>query len=175
MIASRGLSRSVEVCKKDVFGPPNAMRDPTMLRLSKILMTCFFLGALLLFSSSAMAEETVTVEIRTIYASSNGDECERSLRRLCGRLERGFAGFSAFRQLDRSTLQIARDQSGSLRLPTNSTVTVSYHGREEDFIKLGLTIEDRLNTTLRATPGSTFFQAGLRYQEGILILAITVE
>lgn len=146
-----------------------------MWKLPKILLTFFVAGALLMMSSVAMAEESVSVEVRTIYASTDGEECERALRRFCGRLERGFAGFSSFQQLDSSTLRVEKDQAAQFTLPTNATVTVTYNGRVDDFVKLGLAIDDRLNTTLRATPGSTFFQAGLRHREGILILAITVE
>ena len=146
-----------------------------MWKLPKIILTCLFVGALLLISSVAVAEESVSVEVRTIYASTDGEECERSLRRFCGRLERGFAGFSSFQQLDHQRLRVEKGESASFSLPTRATVTVTNNGRVDDFVKLGLEIDDRLNTTLRASPGSTFFQAGLRHREGILILAITVE
>lgn len=146
-----------------------------MWKLPKIILTCLFVGALLLISSVAVAEETVSVEVRTIYASSNGEECARSLRRFCGRLERGFGGYSSFQELDHQILRVEKNQSASFSLPTSATVTVTNNGRVDDFVKLGLAIDERLNTTLRATPGSTFFQAGLRHRDGILILAITVE
>lgn len=146
-----------------------------MLRRSKIVLALFFVSILMLMGSAAMAEEAVTVEVRTIYASAEGEDCDEALGGLCGRLERGFGGYSSFQQLAENELRIAGGNSKAMSLPTGSTVRVSFHGKEENFVRLGLAIDDRLNTTLRATPGSTFFQAGLRHREGILILAITVE
>ncbi len=141
----------------------------------KLITTCFFLGALLLVSIPAAAEESVTVEVRAIAATADGEDCDRALRRLCGRLQRGFGAYSHFRQIDRNSLRLGQGDSGELSLPTGNHLTLEFHGVTDDFVKLGLSIDDRLNTTLRASPGSTFFQAGLSYGDGILILAITVR
>lgn len=146
-----------------------------MRTLKKLIATFFVLGALLLLASPAMASESVSVEVRTIMASTDGEDCDRRLRRLCSRLERGFGGYSSFRQLGNDTLNLDEGESGSIRLPNASTLTLEYFGTTGEFVKLGLTIGERLNTTLRATPGSTFFQAGLNHDGGILILAITVR
>lgn len=150
-------------------------RDKKMWTLRKLITTLFVVGSLLILSSPAAAEETISVEVRVIAASTDGDSFDRQLSDLRGRLERGFAGYSSFRQLDHQTLRLGRNQTGTVELPTDNTLSLQYQGAAGDFVNLRLSIGDRLNTTLRATPGSTFFQAGLNYDGGILILAITVR
>ena len=146
-----------------------------MWTLKKLISVCLFVAALLLVSGTAMAEENVQIEVRAIAATSNGEDCDRSLRRLCGRLQRGFGAYSNFQLVDRSELRLSSGESGEVRLPTGHNLTMEFQGLADEFVKLGLSIDDRLSTTLRASPGSTFFQAGLNYREGILILAITVR
>ncbi|RDV36189.1 hypothetical protein DV096_20320 [Bradymonadaceae bacterium TMQ3] len=146
-----------------------------MRTLRNLLTFAFAFGLLLSFSVNASAQEKVTVEVRAIAAGSAGEGFDSQLSDLRRRLERGFAGYSSFRQVASSRLALGAGESDDVTLPDGSTLTMTSHGKEENFVKLGLSIGDRLNTTLRATPGSTFFQAGLNYQDGILILAITVR
>ncbi|TXD32651.1 hypothetical protein FRC96_16795 [Lujinxingia vulgaris] len=146
-----------------------------MRTLRNLLTFAFAFGLLLSFSVNASAQEKVTVEVRAIAASDAGEGFDSQLSDLRRRLERGFAGYSSFRQVASSRLSLGAGESDDVSLPDGSTLTMTSHGKEENFVKLGLSIGDRLNTTLRATPGSTFFQAGLNYQDGILILAITVR
>lgn len=144
--------------------------------ISRQFISIFFFAAAFLFvSAPAFAQETVSVEVRSIAASSDGAGFDSRLNDLRARLQRGFAGYSSFQQLDNHQVTLRQGAANSLRLPTGGTLTLEYQGMAGDLVKLGLSIEGRLNTTLRATPGSTFFQAGLSYQSGILILAITVE
>lgn len=146
-----------------------------MWTIKKLISVCFFVGALLLVSGTAVAEERVQIEVRAIAATADGEDCDRSLRRLCGRLQRGFGAYSNFQLIARNELRLEAGESGEVTLPTGHNLTMEFHGVTDEFVKLGLSIDDRLNTTLRASPGSTFFQAGLNYREGILILAITVR
>lgn len=126
-------------------------------------------------ASPAVAQDAVSLEVRSILATVDGDEFDPRLDPLRGRLERGFSDYSSFRQLDLQSQTVERGQEASFDLPTDDTLLLTYNGRADEFVKLGLVLESRLSTTLRATPGSTFFQAGLRHEDGMLILAITVE
>ncbi|RAL21823.1 hypothetical protein DL240_13305 [Lujinxingia litoralis] len=146
-----------------------------MRTLRNLFTFVFAFGLFLTISVSASAQEKVTIEVRAIAASNQSEGFDSQLSDLRRRLERGFAGYTSFRQVASSRLSLADGESDDVSLPDGSTLTMTSHGKQESFVKLGLTIGDRLNTTLRATPGSTFFQAGLSYQSGILILAITVR
>lgn len=146
-----------------------------MHRVARAVTVSIVAAVALLMAAPLAAEEKVTVEVRSIAASVDGDEFDEELDDIKGRLHRGFEDYSSFRQLDRQTRDIQRDEKAQFDLPTDDLLTLGYDGRADDFVRLGLVLEDRLSTTLRATPGSTFFQAGLRYEDGLLILAITVE
>lgn len=147
-----------------------------MRTISRIVTILFVAGIAVLIAAPAAADhDTVTVEVRSISAVPDGDDFDQRLDDIRGRLQRGFEDYSSFRQIDRKSRTITHDGSRNFELPTEDTLTLSYHGRTDEFVRLGLVLEDRFSTTLRATPGSTFFQAGLRYDDSLLILAITVE
>lgn len=144
------------------------------------LLTILAVAALATLTASPAAadnqqRDSVTVEVRSIVATPEGDEFDSDLEDLRGRLERGFEDYSSFRQLERDSRTVQQDDSEQFELPTDDNLTLGFEGRDDEFVRLGLDLEDRLSTTLRATPGSTFFQAGLRYEDGLLVLAITVE
>ena len=156
----------------DGFDRENAMHRIASARVVTISMVA---AMVLLTAMPVAAEEKVTVEVRSITASVEGEEFDEELDDIKSRLHRGFEDYSSFRQLDRQTRQIERDDKTEFKLPSDDLLTLGYDGRTDDFVRLGLVLEDRLSTTLRASPGSTFFQAGLRYDDGLLIVAITVE
>lgn len=119
--------------------------------------------------------QSISVEVRTISASKDGDQFDSDLNDLKSKLQKVFANYSAFEQLGQTSTQLDEDQTDSISLPEGSTLEMTFHGFASDLIKLGIDVADKLSTTLRASPGSTFFQAGLDYNDGILILAITVD
>ncbi len=133
------------------------------------------MGLITLAASPALAGDSVSVEVRVIAATSDGDEFDDDLEDIRNRLERGFTDYSSFEELGRQTHRIEKDSSQNFGLPTGDTLTLTYNGSDDEFVKLGLVLETKLSTNLRATPGSTFFQAGLSYKDGTLVLAITVN
>ena len=116
----------------------------------------------------------ITVEVRSIAASREGDSVDPKLKDIQGTLNVTFAGYSNFEQLGVQRVGLAPRKSKKVKLPNGSMLTLTFQGLAGDLIKLGLGIADKMNTTLRVSPGSTFFQAGMRYKGGILILAIKV-
>jgi len=145
-----------------------------MQRLLHVLGVLLALGTVLGFCFPVSAEE-ITVEVRSIAASEEGEGVDDSLQGMKSKLEKVFGNYSKFEQIDRSSIELDKDQQKSIDLPEGSTLEVTFHGFADDLIKLGIDVAGKLSTTLRASSGSTFFQAGLDYEDGILILAITVE
>lgn len=131
-------------------------------------------SCLLLMPTSAVAQ-TISVEIRSIAADQQGESLDEGLSDLEPKLTRVFQDYTSFELIERREMDIAEGDSSSLTLPEGSTLTLEFRGWSEGMIKLGLEIGEKLSTTLRASPGSTFFQAGLDYREGILVIAITVD
>ena len=146
-----------------------------MRKIFPIIAALVLVSATVFFASPALADDSISVEVRTIAASQDGDDFDDALQDIRNRLERGFRDYTSFEQIGRQTQQIALGSSQDFTLPTGDTLTLSYKGDGDKSVKLGLSLADRLDTTLRATPGSTFFQAGLSYRDATLVLAITVE
>jgi hypothetical protein len=134
----------------------------------------FVLGSLFAPHAEAEARE-ITVQVRSIAASSSGVHFDKKLDDLKKRLNKAFKGYSNFRQVAVTGFQLTPNAEKTATLPDGSAMTVKFHGFAGKFIKLGFGIEGKLNTILRATPGGTFFQAGLKFGDGILILAISVR
>lgn len=145
-----------------------------MRTLLNYMMMLFIAGSLFMVSKP-VAAETVTVQVRSIAASTNGNGFDGRLGDLKGNLDKGFAKYTNFKQVGSTSFKLGEKASNTTKLVSGDDLTMTFHGRAGDFVKLGLAIGNRLNTSLRVKPGSTFFQAGLNYQDGILILAITLR
>ena len=140
------------------------------------LMTVLIVVAVsMCFAATAVASDSVSVEVRVILATTDGDDFDAELEELRGQLERGFTDYSSFQLLDTQQRTVERQGSAEFSLPTDDTLTLTYHGRAGIFVKIGLEVGDRLSTTLRARTNRTFFQAGLSHGDGILVIAITLE
>lgn len=140
----------------------------------KIILAVMVMGAMTGIADTAAAQD-VDVKVRSIAASKSGDSFDPQLKSLKTKLTRAFSGYTNFELVQTDDFTLKDSQSKTVTVPGGTEVTLTFHGLAGDFYKMGLTVSDRLNTTLRAAPKSTFFQAGLRYKSGILILAITVE
>ena len=135
-----------------------------------LLMLGTFLGA----SPEAHADP-ITVEVRTIAASTDGEGFDARLNPLKGQLTKAFRGYTSFKLEGKRVLRLKDGKSKSMPLPTGGELTLTHHGMAGDLIKLGLGLANKMSTMLRVSRGSTFFQAGLDYGSGILIVAITVN
>ncbi len=127
------------------------------------------------FAPNAFAQETVTVEVRTISASKAPGGYDLKLNDIKRKLQRTFGAYTKFSELRTQSIRVSKTKGGSIKLPDGSKLTVGYPGKAGPYIKLHLGIVGKMSSTLRVKPGKTLFQAGLRHKDGILILAITVK
>jgi len=145
----------------------------TKLLIQMLMAMSVIMVGLTGFAAPAAAED-ITVEVRSIEASREDGGLDPKLGDLQGTLDVTFAGYSSFRQLSKETVVLEGAKPKEVALPNDSKLTLTFHGFSDKLVKLGLGISDKMNTTLRVSPGSHFFQAGMRYKKGILILAIKV-
>jgi len=140
--------------------------------------TCLCL--LLVAASSASADE-IAVDVQTIYAHNAAEaKVDASLEPLAGELKSGFAGYNVFELIEHHELAIAEGETATLELPDKdaSVFELTYVGHsadDEDLFELSFGLKGKITGKLKASPGSTFFQAGLFYRDGILILAIRAD
>ncbi|MFP4597057.1 MAG: hypothetical protein ACOC9J_01315 [Persicimonas sp.] len=147
-----------------------------MRTLLNIMVTLTMLVGIVGYAQPASAQQKdVTIKIRSIAASKHGDSFDKRLDSLKGQLQKAFGSYTNFKLIDEKSFELAKGKSNTASVPGGTKVTVSFEGTSGDFLRLGLSIADKLSTTLRASPGSTFFQAGLDYKDGMLILAITAK
>jgi hypothetical protein len=140
----------------------------------KIILALMVMGTMMSFADEAAAQ-SVDVTVRSISAKKAGNYFDPKLKDLETKLTRAFSGYTYFKLVQKDDFKLSKSASNTVTVPGGTDVTITFHGLAGDFYKMGLSIADKLSTTLRASPGSTFFQAGLSYKSGILILAITVK
>lgn len=126
------------------------------------------------FTPDVQAQD-LKVEVRTIAASRKGDQVDSALSDIQSTLNVTFAGYTSFKQLSVSNVSLTQGSAEQVKLPNGTEMTLTFNGYAGKLVKLGLGIAGKMSTTLRVSSGSTFFQAGMRHGDGILILAIKVK
>lgn len=144
------------------------MRGPVHILLMMSVLAVGLIG----WTQPAAAD--IKVEVRTISAQKGAPKFDERLEDLRGQLTKTFAGYTSFTQVDTQSVSIAEKGSGKVRLVNGQEMTLTFFGLAGNLVSLGLNLVGKMNTTLRLSPGSTFFQAGMAYQDGVLILAIKI-
>jgi len=149
-------------------------KEVVMRTLLNTFLTLTVLMGVFAFARPAAAQD-VTVRVRSIAATKQGDAFDSKLGDLKNELQKAFGGYSNFQLIDDNSFTLQQSQSRTTELPGGTQLTLTFHGVTADLLRIGLAIGDQFSTTLRASRGSTFFQAGLDYKNGMLILAITAK
>lgn len=150
-----------------------------MRRVSHMLVVCAVLvGVLGIDLSVATASDSVSVEVRSIEAKKtapkDGGAVGSELKGLESKLKGTFSDYKSFRQLTSSTFSLGVKESHTVALPNTDQAEFTYEGKAGELLKLAVNVADRASISLRVSSGSTFFQAGLDVDGGMLIVAVTV-
>lgn len=127
----------------------------------------------LLSAVPAAAEGPTKLTVTTVVARARPGPPDASLGALGPMLRRSFPDHKGFTLLGSTTLTASRAKPEAVPLPNGGTLTLTYQGTEQGYVRLDLAIPPRLKTSVRVAAGGTFFQAGLPHDDGILVLAIT--
>jgi hypothetical protein len=135
-------------------------------------------AAVCLATAPGTASAAVRAEVRVIHASGGADTgsyVDPALKPIAEYLAKSFgARYTSFRQLDLQTLTLELQQRGTVDLPGERQLALTFKGVKDDFVRLFMELP-HLKTTVRVRDGGLFFQAGQSYQGGMLILAIRVH
>lgn len=115
------------------------------------------------------------VEIKIIQIRTDEVSFDPALEPLKDKLHEAFTGYTSFKSLSSEKATIAKDQSHMFSLPDNTPLTISHQDEMGDVIRLGVSVGDKVKTGIKVSRDHTFFQAGLPYKEGILVIAITAR
>lgn len=133
------------------------------------------LGLTLLLPAGVGAQE-VGFKVRVILARQvDGPPDGKIPRKLQGYLERSFGGrFKSFKLLMDKGLAVQKGETGAMKLMDSSELRLSFREFQGEFIVLQMSLKD-LDATVRIRDGGMFFQAGHRYGDGMLVLAVTAR
>lgn len=134
-----------------------------------------FLVLLVLIPQDLQSQEA-RFKVRVLLASKQGERIDPQIPDGISKYLKKTFGvrYSAFQLLDSRVLKVKLEQTGEVTLPDQSVLKLRFRGVPGDFIKLTMEVED-LRTTIRIKNGGLFFQAGHKYGNGILILAIGAQ
>lgn len=90
-------------------------------------------------------------------------------------LRKAFPDYRYFTLLSTTATRVELGKSGQVPLPNGLVLDLGYQGMEDAMMRLELSIPPRLKTSMRVSDGGTFFQAGMPYSNGVLVLAITAR
>ncbi len=121
------------------------------------------------------ANQPIELSVRSIHAVPDGKSIDPKLADMEGTLTKAFEGYGDFKDLGTIEAKVDVSGTGDFKLPDGTALKITYKGATKDLIRLGLAVGDKFKSDVRAGRGGTFFQAGLPYEGGILIIAITVR
>lgn len=120
-------------------------------------------------ATASAADAAVTVDVAVIHATSRGS-VDKRLADLEKTLLRAFRGYLGFTLLSEEKVKLGADQAHHMALPNGTELDFKYLGVEDGFLRLHLEVGG-LKSTVRVKSGSTFFQAGRGYKDGMIVLA----
>lgn len=116
--------------------------------------------------------KAVRCDVQVILASNGAPDVAPEQRPLKRYLENSFGNrYSRFEQLASHRLMLTPDRRGELSLPNDTSLGLTYLGVEGGLLRLSMDLAG-LKTTVKVHDGGLFFQAGRKFRDGMLVVAI---
>lgn len=136
------------------------------------------LVAVLIFSTNrALAEQRANIEITVIEAREGPPYLHESLKPMWELLKRSFGEkFTYYELLHTSSKTASAGEKIETTVPNSDSLTVIFEGVTEEKGLIRLTVEGgELKTKVRLRDGATFFLAGRKLKEGVLVIGIKAK
>ncbi len=142
--------------------------------------TVLIIGVLLSFvlgaSGMALAADGVNIKVAVIHAVKGKAKSDPALKKIEPALRKAFGGYGTFKQLDKHNFELKQKGTKKVSLPNGSSAAVRYDGQKGKHHLIRLTIpKSKVDVDLRAPAKRMFYQAGMKYKGGILILAFYLK
>ena len=137
-----------------------------------LMMT--FLGGM----SVAYASKSVTLKVAVVHATKAKQPQDPKLKKISRSLKKAFGkiGYKSFKQVSKQKMKLVVGKSAAIKLPAAQRAVVTYKGKKAKLHMLKLDItKSKAKVNLRAPARKLFFQAGIPYKKGILILAFYLK
>jgi hypothetical protein len=134
------------------------------------------LGVLfVLLPISGWAAPPVAIEVKTVLAASGETYLDPQLSDIARELQ-GLFRYTSYRLLGRDRLTLQPRQTGSVALPGNRRLQITYQGVENQRVELLLKMFKNKNsvfeTSIRLNNRSSIIVGGPRYEKGYLLFNI---
>lgn len=135
-----------------------------------------FIVLVLAWSQEASADPPALVRVSVIHAKKGPPFLHDGVKPLWDTLRKTFGGrFAYFDLLSSTERHVEKQGRVEVRMPDQGMFAVVYRGVSEDGRFVKVTIEhDDLKSRVRIHDGGLFFQAGKRWQGGVLIVGVRV-
>ncbi|MFA5624442.1 MAG: hypothetical protein WC966_05240 [Bradymonadales bacterium] len=147
------------------------------MKLYSFILT-ILVGLLPSFAYANSKSETLAFDIQIIHAQESKEALiSDGLELFEEDFSSAFSDFNHFTLLQNSYHRATAKQPAALLIPSDppARLLISYLGRaDKDAYNIEISVDAKVIAKLKLTRGATFFQAGIPYQDGILIVAITL-
>jgi hypothetical protein len=125
-----------------------------------------------------LAADAVTVDVGSVYASSEGSSVDPALANIRGKL-RAMFDYTSYRMLDRKRRTLAVGESGDIALPGGRSMSIKPLPAEGAKVRLSVQIREGgkslLSTTLGLSRGGMVLVGGPSHEAGVLIFIISAD
>jgi hypothetical protein len=116
-------------------------------------------------------QEQVACEIHVIHAQKGKPHMDPKLKSMAHYLNNAFARYQSFKLINKDAFQLELQKNNSVKLPNGSELKLTFLGVEKNMLRLTMELSG-LKTTVKKRDGALFFQAGRKYKNGMLVVAI---
>ena len=134
------------------------------------------LGVLLgLLPLSGWTAPPVSIEVKTVLAASGDSYLDPQLSEMAAELQ-GLFRYTSYRLLGKNRLTLQPRQTGSVTLPGNRRLQITYQGvdnqRVELLLKMFKNRSSVFETSIRLKNRSSIIVGGPRYEKGYLLFSL---
>ncbi|MBV70254.1 MAG: hypothetical protein CMH52_02810 [Myxococcales bacterium] len=147
--------------------------------IPKLFNLLVFLG---LFGFASQAYAAVELKVAVVHATKAKSPTDSKISKVMAKsLTTVFGQYGSFKLLSKTAYQLVPKKTAEIDLPTGYKALVKYVGSlpkagKNKVHKLSLEIpKHKVKVKLRAIPKKLFYQAGIKHNNGILILAFYLK
>ena len=140
------------------------------------------LASVMSFSKPAEANDGVELKVAVVHALKSAGPIDSKIsKKMAKSLRTAFGQYKSFKLISKTSNQLGRDKRNEISLPTGEKAIVTYLGKRastkaKPVHKLALAIpKHKVKLNLSAVKKKLFYQAGIKYNDGILILAFYLK
>ena len=142
----------------------------------RALVLGMVLSFVLAATGHVLAADGVSVKVAVIHAVKGKAPSDPALKKIEPSLRNAFGGYASFKQLDKQQFNLKEKGTKKIALPNAQSAEVRYDGQKGKKHMMRLTIpKSKVDVDLRAPARKMFYQAGMKYKGGILILAFYLK